>query len=88
MTKRKLVPARALLVACEKADMLGVSGEVEQGDIQGILEAAAPRIAARALKNFADDFEQLGKDVGIAPHIYMQVAAVARRAAKDVRKGK
>lgn len=84
----KLVSAKAVQAAMQELEDNFDGGLLNQAQVMAILEAAAPLIASLALKEFAQDFEDLGERVGIAPKIYMQVAAVARRAAKDIRKGK
>lgn len=79
MRKRKLVTKPIL----RKATEIARNDFADTTDLQIILEAGAPLIAAKALNDFADFFKETAIGIGVDPKVATAVENIARRYAKD-----
>jgi predicted aconitase len=87
MSKGKLVTEKTVLIAQKALHDAYAGGELDDSQVQLVLEAVAPHIAARGLKRFARFFENEGPELGIKLSVSMQIGFIARAFAREIRKG-
>lgn len=88
MTERKVVSAEALKAAKAKAAENFGTLILSDAQIELLLQAAGREIAAKAVKDFADSFEQTAVMINVPKSIYLHVTAIAKRYALDILEGK